>query len=478
MEILLGISWSATKIKIASLYKKGKGYAIRALDRLDVSANNPEEATLLLRQWVEKNLPSGATVRVALAIPESSIFLKELELPKSKHADLATTIFWEISSIAPLPAEQAVLAWKIISQGKQTTRLAALVIRDELAQQLLETFAAAGIKLSLIEPYSLAFGRIINRDLAKTTLLVAVESDETNFVILKNGAPVFSTSVLIKRMEDSGRTLDLSSTKTLAIHTKQALAFWKEKEEGVVDEVVITGDVLKYFGLASAIYRLTHVPAFLAKAKKPLSVTRGTFSLSELNQFLIPLGAALRLILREAEGDVNLFPKREQQLLLRQKAEKAVASKISLFFKATLVVLIVNLLILVGFSLLSARLSRDLDQTERFVGNHPAQNLIARVSETNSLVSEIDRLMGSQKDAGERLRRIATLTPTTVRFTTLKFSGKEDEQWEIGGVADRNDVLAFYTKIAVEAGAKEVSMPYSNLAKEKENEFTIKIVWH
>lgn len=478
-EFRLGVSWSATKLKLLCLKRGGKGYQVVSLDHLAIPDNNPDEAGKLLREWIGQHLPRDASVTAVVTLPESSIFLKQLELPKAKHGDLATTIFWEISTIAPIPPDEAVLAWKIISQDRQTTDLAAMVVRDSLAEQILTTFNLSGIKLSAIEPSSLAFGRIVNRSLEKTSLLVAVEGDETNFVILKRGAPIFSTSssVLIKKMEATGRTLDSTSTKSLALSTKQAMAFWEEKGGGKVDEVIITGDVLKYFGLASAIYRLTLVPAFLARAKTSFSLSRGAFSHTDLKQFFIPLGAAARLILPEKDDDVNLFPKKEQQILLQKKAQKAMATKISLFSKLTGSFLAVCLVMLVGFTAWSSQLRKELDQTQRFVENHPAQKLIPEIIASNTLLSEVEQLTTNQKDTGERLRQIASLTPSSIRFTELKFSEKEDEAWEIGGIADRDVILAFYSKIAAEAGAKEVSMPYSNLAKEKENDFTITILW-
>ncbi len=102
---LLGLEWSPGNFKLACLRQEGKKYRLEKLESLPVSPNNPEVAGQVLAQWVNDNLPGAKDIKVVLTLPESAVFLKELELPKTSDKGLSEAVFWEVSSFAPVDPE-------------------------------------------------------------------------------------------------------------------------------------------------------------------------------------------------------------------------------------------------------------------------------------------------------------------------------------------------------------------------------------
>lgn len=474
----MGLEWSDTCLKLVSLKRDGQNYRLWRLDKITIPPNQLGETTKLLAQWVSTNFPKGEQVEAVLTLPESLIFLKELELPKVKDKGLSEAILWEISSVAPFTPSEAVIQWKKIVEGEKLTRLTVVVAKRETVQDLLSVIQEAGVRLLAIEPSSTAFSRLFQEKLGKTTLLVIVEEKETNSIILKNGVPVFSTStpVPLVRMRTKRRRLSTEVASSLAANAKKVIAYWETKEEGKIQQVIITGEGIRYYGLASAINSLTHIPTGFAKVQKFPKIGIPASQKTTLERSLIPLGAAARLIWEDHQ-EINLLPEKERKILGREESQRKIAEKISLLAKMTFVFLVVSLLFLGGLKVLNSSFQKEIAQTNLFVNNHPAQKFVPQIQAANKILSQVDWLMDEQKDTGVRLQQIAQLTPANIRFKTLSFTGGQNEEWKITGVGDREAILAFHERLKASSGASSVLMPYSNLQKEKEGDFKITIIW-
>jgi len=475
----LGISLSSSLLKMVCLEKKGSRFNLIALKRYSITEYDTSTAAEKLKSWIQKTLPKDASITAVVALPESSIFLKELTLPRVKSADLDTSIFWEISTLAPIPAQEAVLQYQKIAETKQTITVATLVARDQAVDQLFTNFAKVGINLKAIEPTSLSFARITTTNLSKTTLLVSVDEDETNFIVLKNNAPVFSTSTsaLLEKVTDTKQKLNLKTTASLATSAKQAVDFWQSKQEGKIEQVVITGDVLKYTGLASAIYKQTQIAAFLAKVKKPAKINHRDFPQSQINRFLIPYGAVTRLISKPNQKDINLFPKKELRSVQQTFKSNLATNRITNFIKLNIVFLIIFLGAQIGIQIWSKAIDNSLSQIKEQIQSHPGQNQIASINQANLTISHLNTLLSTQSDIGSDLNQIGQLTPTDILLTSVKYTKAVNPNWQIQGEGSRQDILVFYHKVVTDTSPNPITMPYTNFSQENENEFTINLNW-
>ncbi len=358
-------------------------------------------------------------------------------------------------------------------------RVAAMVVKNETINPLASMIQEAGFQLLAIEPYSLSFARLCQTKLEKNTLLVNAGETETNFVILKHGLPVFSNliSTSLLRMKTKRRRLDREIATALSANAKKVISFWEEKGEGKVQQVVITGEGIRYYGLATAINNLVHIPTVFGQTKKVPEMVSSAQTKTIFERYLIAIGAAIRLFSEDQLQETNFLPKEERKTQEKEKFQNEISKGLSFFAKIILVFLVLNLLIFTGLKLWQVSLGKEIAQAKLFVNNHPAQKLIAEVQADNQILSQVDLLAGRQKDTGERLRQIASLTPSNIHYTSLGLAGLKSEEWKISGVGDREAILAFYEKLKASSGAGLVSMPFSNLQKEKEGDFKITIIW-
>lgn len=478
-DYLLGLEWSTNYFKIVCLKKKNNSYRLFKIGDIAISQTNPADTSRLLGEWVNNNLSKTESVGVVITLPESSIFLKELEIPKVKEKEISETVFWEISSMIPFPSGEAVVQWKKISDEAKVSRLTAIVAKEQTVGDLVSVLEDAGLEVLAIEPSSLSFSRLFGEKLGKTTLLVNAEDEETNFAVLKNAAPVFSTSTPtpLARMKTKRQRLSKEVAADLAADAKNAITFWEEKGEGKIQQVVITGKGIRYSGLATAINSLTHIPAVFARVQKFPKIEIPPSQVTVVERYLIPLGAAARLAFPDQFPEVNLLPKKRKQILDKEGAQSEIAQKVSFFAKVSFFLLLINLVFLAGGKFWGISLQRDIKQTKQFVDNHPAQKFVSQIQADNKILSQVEALEANQKDTGKRLEQISQLIPQNVRLSEISFAGLKNEEWKLSGMGDRTAILAFYEKIKANAQANEVSMPYSNLQKEKEGDFKITIIW-
>jgi Tfp pilus assembly PilM family ATPase len=476
MNYLLGFELTGSNLKITALKKVNKGYQLFKLDKIDL-LDEGEKASEQLKEWVSRNLPSLEEVSAILALSESSLYLKEIELPKVKNENIGEMIYWELGNLTPIPPAEAIYDWKIISTASNTQKLLIMIAKNQYIENLLSFFRNAGIKIVAIEPSSIAFARGSKADFGRTTLLSVVRESETDYIVLKSGVPVFSTSTSVT-LKGARRKLGKKVTQDLAADAKKILDYWEAREDQKIEQVLITGDLaFKYFGLALAINRFAKIPVGVARNKPFKNITISAFPHITLAKYLVPFGAAVRLTQQNIYEGVNLFPKKELEALNKHLSEKRLFSRISTFTYLNIAVLAIFLITFFFFKISQVQLNKKVQQTKQFVANHPANEYLKEVDNANTISQNVIGLSDEQKDEGGRLARISNLTVQNLTFTSVTLNVTDKEEWKIDGIGDRADILAFYEKLEAESGASEITMPYSNLDKASANEFSITIKW-
>jgi Tfp pilus assembly PilM family ATPase len=476
MNYLLGFELTGSNLKITALKKLNKNYQLFKLDKINL-LDEGEKASEQLKEWVSRNLPNSEDVSAILALSESSLYLKELELPKVKNENIGEMIYWELGNLTPIPPGEAIYDWRVISSGSNTQKLLVMIAKNQYIENLLSFFRNAGIKIVAIEPSSVAFTRSSKADFSRTTLLSVVRESETDYVVLKTGVPVFATSTSVT-LRGARRKLGKKVTQDLAADAKKILDYWEAREEQKIEQVLITGDLaFKYFGLALAINRFAKIPVGVARNKAFKNITISAFPHITLAKYLVPFGAAVRLTQKNIYEGINLFPKKELEALNKHLAEKRLFTKLTTFSYINIAVLAIFLITFFSFKISQVQLNKKVQQAKQFVANHPANEYLKEVNDANTISQNVIGLSDNQKDEGEKLARISNLTVQNLTFTSVVLNVTDKEEWKIDGIGDRADILALYEKLEAESGASEVTMPYSNLDKASANEFSIIIKW-
>jgi hypothetical protein len=479
MNYLLGIEYNGNNLKISALKKSGKYFELFKLDSIFLS-NEENEAIAQLAAWKGENLPNANSVKAVLTISESVLYIKELEIPKLNLPQLNEAVYWEIPSIAPISQAESVYDWRIVSEGKDTVNVLAIVGKSLYVENLISIFRKAMIDVTAIEPSAYAYGRICDAPLNNNTLLCFAQENGTNYIILKKGVPLFNTTTTANLQ--SGRGSRIKTAKDLTAELASGIAkvvdYWKSKESLEIQQIIVSGDVAyKYYGMDASINLLDKIPVVIGKNKKIKYFKTKDYKDLDIVGYLTSLGAAIRFMQKDVYEGINLFPASEKKKIEKERNQKKFTKSLLELLSVNLFLLVIIIASIFVLNIWWYSLEKQLDKAQKLSSGHPANNFIAETDATNLTIQNSIALTKQQEDMGDKLRLIAGYTPQSVIIKAINMQNTKGEIWTIDGIGDRAGILAFYEMLSQNIKATEISMPYSNFNKEKDNDFSVIIIW-
>lgn len=208
MAKLIGLDIGSSTIKLVELEHTQKMHRLVAQG---VAATPPKgllsEATfdqLTLSEAVRKlAVDSKVTTRnVNVALPESSVFTRSIEMPVLSEKELSSAIRWEAEQYIPLPLAEAVLDYQITRKDIVTKTGPGMEVFLVAAPKTLiakyeKVVKGAGLDLVSIETETLALARALVETSAESpvTMVLSIGADKTNVFVAK-GTGVILTYVI------------------------------------------------------------------------------------------------------------------------------------------------------------------------------------------------------------------------------------------------------------------------------------------
>ena len=214
VQSYLGIDLGSSSIKMVELSnEKGRprlltyGYSEHSADIIrGDSAQNKEIAVSYLKQILSAAKASSKTVVAAL--PTFAVFSSVIDLPQMDKKELVSAVQWEAKKFVPMPLEEMILDWKILS-GEVTRYFAPVNNRGsiggmkilltaapkQLVQRYVEIFKASGLQLASLETESFALERALVGNDKSPIMIVDVGAMATDITIIVGGIPLLNRSI-------------------------------------------------------------------------------------------------------------------------------------------------------------------------------------------------------------------------------------------------------------------------------------------
>jgi len=251
----LGIDLGTGSIKLVELSNyKGKA-KLETYGYVDVAAeglksNSPEAKERIIQAIKKLIQKSGAkSDKCVAALPSFSVFNSIITLPSLGKKDLASAIRWEAKKYVPLPIEEMVLDWKILSEEnkskqdqekpkekkslldklgknkeeKSFSKILITAAPKNLVSRYIEIFKEAGLKLLSLETESFALARcLIGHDKA-SVMIVDIGSITTDICIIENGIPILNRS-----LDTAGLAITRAIASSLNVNLDRAEQFKRD----------------------------------------------------------------------------------------------------------------------------------------------------------------------------------------------------------------------------------------------------------
>ncbi len=309
MKSLLGLDIGSHSIKLIEIGSSGGTYQLLAAGNIptppkalqsSIEADQRAVAVTIRQLMKETGAKSSS---VALALPESQVFTRVIEVPALSQRELSSAISWEAEQYIPLPLDQVNLDYSILREAKETGTGKMDVLLVAAPKTLLDKYLSI-VELAELIPIAaeteiIATARALVRSVSSiknAVLLVSLGAQTTDLAILRNGVLAFTRSISAggealsralvsgldfnaNQAEEFKRTYGLEQDKlqgkivaavkpimdTIIGEIKRAIAFYAEKhKDEAVETILLSGGTAKLPGMVVYIAQNVGIEAQLA----------------------------------------------------------------------------------------------------------------------------------------------------------------------------------------------------------------------
>ncbi len=293
MNTIAGLDIGTHTIKLIELAREGDQVALVAAGSMptppkSLSSTGQSESEALavaIKQLIQSTGTKTRTVNIAL--PESKVFTRVIEVPQLSPRELNSAIKWEAEQYIPLPLDQVNVDFTVLNDGKTNGSKKMEVLLVAAPKALIDKYVSvmelAELNVVAAETEIIATSRAIGRSLpnVRTVMIISLGAQSTDIAILRSGILMFTRSVSaggeaitrsiaqnlefnVTQAEEYKRAYGLQQDKlegkitaaakpimdTIIQEVKRAMAFYSEKyKEEHVDTVILSGGTSRLPGM-------------------------------------------------------------------------------------------------------------------------------------------------------------------------------------------------------------------------------------
>lgn len=300
MNISLGLDIGSHTIKLVEVAQENNKFALIAAGSVTTPHNSltsplsadVEAAASAVKRLVKETGAKSKDVHIAL--PESKVFTRVIEVPALSDRELSSAIKWEAEQYIPLPLDQVNLDFTILRDAKATgtNKMEVLLVAAPkiLVEKYLSILEFAELTPMAAETEIIATSRALGRSLTaqaglpnvKSFLIVSMGAQTTDLGILRGGVLALTRSIPAagdaitraiaqgldfapQQAEEYKRTYGLETNKlegkivaaakpvmdTVIGEIRRALAFYQERYRETLQLVVLSGGTARIPGMVS-----------------------------------------------------------------------------------------------------------------------------------------------------------------------------------------------------------------------------------
>lgn len=224
-----------------------------------------------------------------IALPESQVFTRVIEVPHLSERELASAIRWEAEQYIPLPLEQVNIDFSILRDIKETgtQNMEVLLVASPkiLIEKYLSILELSGLNPVGAETEIIASSRALCRSAStvRNVMIVSLGAQTTDLAILRTGVLAFTRSISaggealsralvqgldfnLLQAEEFKKTYGVEKDKlegkivsavkpimdTIVSEVKRAMAYFQEKhQEEQVETILLSGGTAKLPGMVT-----------------------------------------------------------------------------------------------------------------------------------------------------------------------------------------------------------------------------------
>ena len=234
MDSIIGLDIGSHSIKLIEIERRKQDAVLVAAGSLPtppkaLSSVTQEDiegiAVVVNKLWKD----TGAkTKNVNIALPESQVFTRVIEVPELSSRELTSAIKWEAEQYIPMPLDQVTVDFTILQTAKDTgtNKMEVLLVASPktLVEKYVTILEYADLIPVAVETEIIAASRALIRSTTsvKNVMIVSLGAQTTDLAIVRNGILAFTRSI-----SAGGEALSRAVAQSFGFELSQAEEFKK-----------------------------------------------------------------------------------------------------------------------------------------------------------------------------------------------------------------------------------------------------------
>lgn len=234
MDSIIGLDIGSHSIKLVELARRKQEATLLAAGALptppkaltSASEEEIEGVALVIKKLLKD---TGAKTRnVNIALPESQVFTRVIEVPELTPRELASAIKWEAEQYIPMPLDQVTVDFTVLRESKETgtNRMEVLLVASPktLVEKYVTILEYADLFPVAVETEIIATSRALIRGTGtvRSVMIVSLGAQTTDLAIARNGTLCFTRSI-----SAGGEALSRAVAQSFGFEFSQAEEFKK-----------------------------------------------------------------------------------------------------------------------------------------------------------------------------------------------------------------------------------------------------------
>ena len=234
MKSILGLDIGSRTIKLVELGKERNTISLVSVGTISTPpkaltskiAADSEAVAVAIKQLLKD--ANARSRDVNLALPESQVFTRVIEMPQLSSRELTSALQWEAEQYIPLPLDQVNVDFSVLRDSKETGTNKMDVLLVASPKTLLEKYVnyldLAGLNPIGVETEIISVSRALASSVStvRTALIVSLGAQTTDLAILRGNVLSFTRSI-----SAGGDALSRALAQSLGLEAIQAEEFKK-----------------------------------------------------------------------------------------------------------------------------------------------------------------------------------------------------------------------------------------------------------
>ena len=339
MTTAFGLDITTTSVKAVSLKRVSNALVLDSVGVLPISTKGVMSESVVDQQMLAdsiKKLIESAQIKtnaVNVALPESQVYVKIIEMPDLSEHELTAALRWEMEQYVPLPEDQVRTAWQIMGkkqgEGKKTMDVLLIAAPITVIKKYEDILSLANLIPQTVETEILSIHRAVYPLLntPDTCMIVNLGASTTDVAITKGGVlkMIFSIGVGgaaitraisldlgvdIIKAEEYKRTVGLNQSMlegkvsrslapildSIAQDLKKTIFSYKEKNPAEqIKQLILSGGSAQIPAIDSFLTNTLNIPVVLGNSFKLYNISNVPDQVSnDFASYNVVIGLALK----------------------------------------------------------------------------------------------------------------------------------------------------------------------------------------